>query len=399
MDRRSAIQTTCAAGIGLLGGCASRPSYEVRMASLCKSSTSILFLADDPRQVVIGRGQPGFPDVIRPTDGTITFYQWVAFTFLNLTEVCQISPLDYLEATRRLGIDVGTFGARGRPVVQQAMEFDHVGYDPRTREATLRAAAAAGARYLVVGQWKGASSDVYDLVQMTRSTNAWFVSGSRVTNRVQGVLVSVEFHVHDVATGSLMFRKRYTAFEEDRFSLSSVPLIHTLNVRKAIVEGLVADISQAVVSPAILKPSEYRVNRLSLPASAPLVIVDRQSLARFVTIAVTLEAIERTDRFTRFELRLHNQNSSDRAIVAVRTTKLGVMAFAKSISGQVFIVPENSKRPDRLELRAGEAGTLTITLQNDLGLMGEVALYVDVDVQSGRARENLRITFPNVQVR
>lgn len=401
MDRRAFFRWASAAGGLLVGGCANRPSYEDRMAVRCAAVPPILFLAEDPLQVVVKRSERGFPDVIRYSDGTLTFYEWVTFTFMHLTEVCQTSPIGYLDATRRLGLDVGTFRAGGRGSILQAMDFDHVGFDPRKRDATLRAAEAAGARYLVVGKWLESSWDYYDIAQMTVDRLAIFSTGRIVSNKVSGVLAAVEFHVHDVTSKLPVFRKRYSAFEEDRIVVTGpgiVPTIHSFEIRKAIVEGLVADIALAMQQPASLQPSDYSARNLQLAAASPVVVADRRSLAEFVTMGVTLETIDRRDRFTRFELRVHNQNSRDRASIAVRRTKLGTMVFAKSASGQVYTTFDDSRPPAALDLRPGEAGMMSITLQNDLGPMGNVSLYIDLDIRSGRASGSRRIVFPSLLV-
>jgi|GEM_PF-5299920 len=57
-----------------------------------------------------------------------------------------------------------------------------------------------------------------------------------------------------------------------------------------------------------------------------------------------------------------------------------------------------AKAPQVLNLRPGESGTFPVTLQNELGPLGMVALYVDLDLQVGRLRDVRRVTFPNLHV-
>jgi len=371
------------------------------MATHCVGTQPLLFLAEDPRQVVASRADRGFLDVVRPNDGVITFYQWMTFSLMNLTQVCQTSPIDYLEASTRLSLQVGEFTAYGRPAVRHAMDFDHVGYDSRKREATLRAAATAGAKYVVVGKWGGSWADTYDLVEMSGSRSGGFSISNRISNRVSGALVRVEFHVHDAKTGAPVFRKQYTAFEENRFAVTGStrpPIVHTAEIRRAILESLIADIARAMTSPGSLRATNPNATRLDIPAATQIVLSDTRSLAQFATISVSLVKVERQDRFTRFELQLQNRNANESASIALRTTKIGPMAFAKSASGEVFMFQAGAKAPQVLNLRPGESGTFPVTLQNELGPLGMVALYVDLDLQVGRLRDVRRVTFPNLHV-
>jgi len=78
---------------------------------------------------------------------------------------------------------------------------------------------------------------------------------------------------------------------------------------------------------------------------------------------------------------------------------IGEMAMAKSTSGQVYRADDDSRRLEKLNLRPGEAGSLSVVLRNDLGAMGTVALYADLNVQVGRLQGVRRVTFPVVEAR
>jgi hypothetical protein len=391
-----AVASVCSALI--LGGCASAPSDTKRMAPRCANAAPILLMATDPAQVVIKKGDIGsFP--YRTSDQELTMYRWLWLTFDRQTEACLTSPLDYIAAASKTQMDIGTVSAFGRTAAATASSVDHLGFDQQKREAILAAAASAGAKFVVVGTWVGGKSERYRLLQATGAQGSWGYSHSTVEATVDGALAQVEVQVFDAPAGALVYRKLYSGFEETQLGGGTKPSanIHAAAVRQAIASGVIEDLTRYMLTAGQSEPTEKRQAGLGMPASLPIVL-KLGAKAGIGKLGVTLEEIQRSERYTRFDLRFHNLDSAHGAQVALSRNSLGLMSMAKSTSGQVYRSDDKpARRTERLMLRSGEAGTLSVVLRNDLGAMHDVALYVDVEVRLGQASGVRRATFPSIQ--
>jgi hypothetical protein len=288
--------------------------------------------------------------------------------------------------------------AFGRSSAATASSIDHLGFDPQRQQAILAAAAAAGTKFVVVGRWMGGRSARYRLTESAGVEGSWFSAGSSVEATVVGALAQVEVQVFDAPLGKLVYRKLYSGLEESMLDSGSPPAvrIHAAAVRQAIASGVIEDLTRYMSRTGTLGEPEARLSGLALAADRPIVLRMPRTDA-IAKLDVTLDEIQRSERYTRFDLRFHNLRRDTDAHVSLSRTALGLMSAAKSTSGQVYLSDDDSRRrTEQLTLRPGEAGTLSVVLRNDLGAMNDIALYVDADVRIGRAKGTRRVTFARV---
>ncbi len=383
----------------LMAGCATLPSDSERMAPRCDRTAPILVMAMDPDETVIPRGEPGFFP-LRTKDERMSMYRWLWLTFDRQTQACLVSPLDFISAANRSKLDIGTVSAFGRSAASTAASVDHLGFDPQKMPSILAAAAAAGAKFVVVGKWVDGKWASYKLAEVSgqQSGSASFSRSMEVTTFAG--LAKVEVQVYDAPTGALVYRKRYAGLEEVLLSGGSSPSvrIHSPAVRQAIAAGVIEDLTRFMMQSPQTAEAAQKMPGRGMAASRPIQL-QLQGAGIIAKLDVALQEVKRSERFTEFTLRFHNLNQSAEAQVSLNRTALGLMAIAKATSGQVYLSDDGAGRlPERLLLRPGEAGQISVVLKNDLGAMQEVSLYVDVDVRVGRASGTRRVTFANINV-
>lgn len=395
--RALAARAACAVAALMMAGCATLPPDSVRMAPRCDRTAPILLMATDPAETVIQRGEPGFSP-IRTSGESMSMYRWLWLTFDRQTQACLVSPLDFMSAAARLQLDIGTVSAFGRVAAATAASIDHLGFDPQKMPSILAAAAAAGAKFVVVGRWVDGKWASYKLVEVSGTQGEWFSSSRSVEVTTVAGLAKVEVQVFDAPSGALVYRKQYAGLEEVLLSGGSSPSvrIHSPEVRKAISAGVIEDLTRYMMQSPQTADSALKMPRRGMSASRPIEL-QLQGAGIVAKLDVSLEEIKRSERFTEFRLRFHNLHRDADAQVSLSRTALGPMVIAKATSGQVYLSDDKAGRsPEPLMLRAGEAGLMSFVLRNDLGAMHEIALYVDVDVRVGRASGTRRITFPNL---
>ncbi|MGQ0799649.1 MAG: hypothetical protein ACT4NL_06015 [Pseudomarimonas sp.] len=333
-----------------------------------------------------------------------TAYEWVRTSFDRYTDVCLTSPIDYYRVAKEIGESlpppVGETSS-----VSSDEEVVHAPYDPAHLPGIYRAAQLSGAHYMVVAKWVASSTDAYYREDVSMKQGALFARMSSTGTNASSSAVEFDIEVHDMTRSEFLFRKRYSAFEETVFAqamLRSLPGqqvskagLYSAPVRKAIVTGILDDIHKAVAQRGQLR-EDHASQEPKLQSPTPMVLLDRNAMGGYLEIDAWVWRMERRDTLTEATLWFRSASNEIQPRVSLARNASGLMGIAKTTSGQVYRVVEDSNSTQTVHFDGGR-GSMKVAFRNDLGALGKVSMYFDVRVQTQGSDVVRRVTFPLVE--
>lgn len=359
----------------------------------CKDRPHVLVMAENPSQALAtGSGRRNSFGSDR-TDS----YQWISSTLGRYADGwCLVSPEAALTAGRQLGVSFDTAILDTRAAPGSARRVQHLPWDDGQRQRLYDTAASLGVHYVVVAGWIGGGFEDYKRSDIS----AQGLRTTTVSGDVVATWVRIAATVHDVRSRAPVFRKEYVAFEERIAMFAAQHRNEQLylgdeKLRKAVAASLVEDVNRIAVGGVRAAAENVRVENVNLEPKVPIVIDDRRRDGDRTVIHPALQTLERKGKFTLVSLAFVNPTAGEMRVSLARR-RVGVSTFAKAASGATYQAESEASQRDPLRLRPGERGLLNVVIPNELGALGQVTLYSDVEVRTNRTRGIYRLTFESV---
>jgi hypothetical protein len=387
----------------LLTGCAgsrtpltpeAQARQEATFRERCKDRLYVLVMAENPPQMLAGTERGNFDGTDRPV-----FYQWLFSTFGEYAEGwCLVSPEAAFNTGRQLGVSLDTAVLNTRAAPGSTHRVKHLPWDDGQRQRLYDTAAALGVHYIVVARWIEGGFEDY----RRSDISAQGLRTTTVSGDVVATWVRVAATVHDVRSRAPVFQKEYMAFEE-RIALFGLQpqrrneqlYLGDRKLRKAIAASVVEDVRRIPPGGARAAAETVHVDSVNLEPKVPIVIDDRRQDGDRTVIYPALQTLERKGKFTLISLAFVNPTSGEMRVSLARR-RVGVSSFAKAASGATYQALSDASQRDAMRLRPGERGVLNLVISNELGPLGQVTLYSDVEVRTNRSNGIYRLTFDNV---